>query len=70
LKKKHSKLIYSFFQPIGSVDASQFQLEFCTKGEKNPTAFDRAWPKGDYCIFKYGDCPAGNLIMMHSNFTV
>lgn len=42
----------------GTLAKGQYTLEFCTKGEKNPTDFDRSWPKGDYCIFKYGDCPA------------
>lgn len=42
----------------GKLESGQLQLEFCTKGEANPTDFDRSWPKGDYCIFKYGACPA------------
>lgn len=42
----------------GKLEVGAFQLEYCTKGEKSPTDFDRHWPNGDYCIFKYGDCPA------------
>jgi hypothetical protein len=42
----------------GTLAKDMYTLEFCTKGEKNPTEFDRMWPRGDYCIFKYGDCPA------------
>ncbi|KAH3701576.1 uncharacterized protein LOC127860098 isoform X2 [Dreissena polymorpha] len=43
----------------GKLEVSQLQLEYCTKGESEPTDFDRHWPKGDYCIFKYGECPEG-----------
>ncbi|XP_052803161.1 uncharacterized protein LOC128233501 [Mya arenaria] len=43
----------------GKLAAGEMQLEFCTKGEAEPTDFDRNWPAGDYCIFKYGACPAG-----------
>jgi len=41
----------------GNLQKTSFQLEFCTKGEATSTDFDRSWPKGDYCIFKYGACP-------------
>ncbi|XP_052803159.1 uncharacterized protein LOC128233500 [Mya arenaria] len=42
----------------GKLMAGEMQLEYCTKGESEPTDFDRNWPAGDYCIFKYGSCPA------------
>lgn len=44
----------------GTLAKDMFTLEFCTKGENKPTEFDRSWPRGDYCIFQYGNaCPAG-----------
>ncbi|WAR05806.1 hypothetical protein MAR_021175 [Mya arenaria] len=45
----------------GKLAAGEMQLEFCTKGEAEPTDFDRNWPAGDYCIFKYGACPAAQV---------
>lgn len=43
----------------GKLTTGSLTLEYCTKGERKPTQFDRKWPKGDYCIFKYGSCPEG-----------
>ncbi|BFZ25969.1 hypothetical protein BsWGS_29009 [Bradybaena similaris] len=42
------------FEPHGDI-----LTEFCIKGNPAISAFDLSWPKGDYCILKYGDCPTG-----------
>ncbi|CAG5130784.1 unnamed protein product, partial [Candidula unifasciata] len=42
------------FEPDGDI-----LTEFCIKGIPEVSDYDLSWPKGDYCILKYGDCPAG-----------
>ncbi|KAK6165412.1 hypothetical protein SNE40_022343 [Patella caerulea] len=34
-------------------------IEFCMKGDNRISEYDTDWPKGNYCILKYGSCPAG-----------
>ena len=44
---------------IGVKDDTRIQTGFCIKGVTKVSNFDLDWPRGDYCILKYGDCPSG-----------
>ncbi|XP_062605124.1 uncharacterized protein LOC134266928 [Saccostrea cucullata] len=43
----------------GIKDDKRIAQEFCIKGDTQVSEFDLNWPKGDYCILKYGNCPDG-----------
>ena len=38
---------------------SNIEMHFCIKNTSSGCEGSRAWPKGCYCIFKVGACPAG-----------
>ncbi|KAK6173923.1 hypothetical protein SNE40_017295 [Patella caerulea] len=54
-----NKNAFSAHNHIGGTQGQDITLQFCMKGAKQTTGFDSIWPKGDYCILKYGDCPGG-----------
>ncbi|GFN76800.1 MACPF domain-containing protein 4 [Plakobranchus ocellatus] len=39
--------------------SDNIETHYCIKGTAQATDFDLDWPKGDYCIAKYGACPKG-----------
>ncbi|XP_061189368.1 uncharacterized protein LOC133197381 [Saccostrea echinata] len=43
----------------GEKDDKRIAQVFCIKGSTQVSEFDMNWPKGDYCILKYGSCPDG-----------
>ncbi|XP_065931307.1 uncharacterized protein [Magallana gigas] len=44
----------------GVKDDKRIQTGFCIKGVTQVSNYDMDWPKGDYCILKYGNqCPDG-----------
>ena len=53
------KIIHSIPFYIGVKDDERIQTGFCIKGVTKVSNFDLDWPRGDYCILKYGDCPSG-----------
>lgn len=47
---------------LGVKDDKRIQTGFCIKGVTQVSNYDMDWPKGDYCILKYGNqCPVGKL---------
>lgn len=47
---------------LGVKDDKMIQTGFCIKGVTQVSNYDMDWPKGDYCILKYGNqCPVGKL---------
>lgn len=51
-----------YFCYIGVKDDKRIQTGFCIKGVTQVSNYDMDWPKGDYCILKYGNqCPDGKL---------
>ncbi|XP_078383899.1 uncharacterized protein LOC144666356 [Oculina patagonica] len=43
----------------GSYGRRNMEQKFCMKTRHQTTPYDLHWPKGEYCIFKKGNCPKG-----------
>ena len=78
----YSRFIYhpKVFTLIGYVNTHGVSLEFCIKeshASSSSAGIETAttWPKGSYCILKYGACPTGKYsrvsdYMFEINFIV
>ncbi|CAG2218186.1 unnamed protein product [Mytilus edulis] len=38
---------------------SRLLLKFCGRYDVSPTRYELEWPRGNYCLFKQGECPSG-----------
>ena len=46
----------------GDVWKNDMEQKFCIKTQNQTTEFSLAWPKGQYCVFKKGNCPTGEFV--------
>ncbi|VDI46880.1 Hypothetical predicted protein [Mytilus galloprovincialis] len=42
-----------------SGSGSRLLLQFCGRYDVSPTRYELEWPRGNYCLFKQGECPSG-----------
>ncbi|KAL4224310.1 hypothetical protein ACF0H5_017765 [Mactra antiquata] len=56
---------HNYFSPnvnsylSGSFHSNNIVTDFCGKIQRTSSSYDQQWPKGSYCILKYGPCPTG-----------
>ena len=43
----------------GRVARNNMEQKFCMKTKRRTSDYNLPWPEGKYCIFKKGNCPAG-----------
>lgn len=48
----------------GNVGKSSMEQRFCMKTRAETSEYNLPWPKGQYCIYKKGNCPQGGLIVI------
>ena len=48
----------------GRVAKHDMEQTFCMKTKSKTSKYDLPWPKGQYCIYKKGDCPKGQHIAL------
>ena len=48
----------------GRANIKDMEQKFCMKTQSKTSNYDLPWPKGQYCIYKKGDCPEGQHIAL------
>ena len=49
----------SAYHLAGRKAASDMEQKFCMKTQELTNRYNLPWPKGQYCVFKKGQCPQG-----------
>lgn len=57
--KKGSNSWSKPFHISGPVWRNDMYQKFCMKTQERGTSYDMDWPRGQYCLFKKGECPKG-----------